>query len=269
MSRLPSEWQRLYAPGSPSSATASTADLIDAAGHVRALVLEIGAPADWTVAGALWRAVQTELGLPAPAIAISGRNSFQLWFSLARAVPATQSRSFLEALRRLHLPDLGDARVRLWPQPDGDAPTGFIHAATVPAEVDTDRWSAFVADDLAPVFADEPCLDLAPSEDGQAELLRRLASIPPQAWEAALAQLEVDGAGMPDTATPHIAATSPAAPASLVTTAAGRPRETDPRRFLLDVMNDPAVPMALRIEAAKALLPQGDRSPREGGSIDP
>jgi hypothetical protein len=31
----------------------------------------------------------------------------------------------------------------------------------------------------------------------------------------------------------------------------------DPRRFLLDVMNDPTVALALRIDAAKALLLQG------------
>ena len=31
---------------------------------------------------------------------------------------------------------------------------------------------------------------------------------------------------------------------------------SDPRAFLLQVMNDGAVPLALRIEAAKALLPQ-------------
>jgi hypothetical protein len=29
----------------------------------------------------------------------------------------------------------------------------------------------------------------------------------------------------------------------------------DPKRFLQEVMNDPTVPLALRIEAAKALLP--------------
>ncbi len=30
----------------------------------------------------------------------------------------------------------------------------------------------------------------------------------------------------------------------------------EPRQFLLQVMRDPAVPMAVRIEAAKALLPR-------------
>ncbi|MDZ4295265.1 MAG: hypothetical protein U1C47_25500 [Hydrogenophaga sp.] len=36
----------------------------------------------------------------------------------------------------------------------------------------------------------------------------------------------------------------------------------DPRRFLLDVMNDPTVALVLRIDAAKALLPAANDAPR-------
>ena len=35
---------------------------------------------------------------------------------------------------------------------------------------------------------------------------------------------------------------------------------TDPRAFLLHVMNDATLPMAMRIEAAKALLPESGKS---------
>jgi hypothetical protein len=34
---------------------------------------------------------------------------------------------------------------------------------------------------------------------------------------------------------------------------------SDPRAFLLQVMNDATVPMALRIEAAKALMPAEEK----------
>jgi len=39
------------------------------------------------------------------------------------------------------------------------------------------------------------------------------------------------------------------------TTTPAPPVNLDPRRFLQSVMNDPDVPLALRIEAAKALMP--------------
>jgi len=43
-------------------------------------------------------------------------------------------------------------------------------------------------------------------------------------------------------------------------TSAGAGR--DPKRFLLHVMNDPSVPLGLRIDAAKALLPYPDDDAR-------
>ena len=44
-----------------------------------------------------------------------------------------------------------------------------------------------------------------------------------------------------------------ASPAETATAAS----RDDPRRFLIEVMNDERVALALRIEAAKALLPYG------------
>lgn len=38
---------------------------------------------------------------------------------------------------------------------------------------------------------------------------------------------------------------------------------TDPKRFLLEVMNDSTAELRLRIEAAKALLPYFERACRE------
>lgn len=214
MSRLASQTQRLYGAG-------------------RALVLSLGRPADWDLVAAVWQGVQLDLDLPAPAIAVSGTDAYQLWFSLAAPVPPAEGLAFLDGLRQRYWPELKPARVACLV---GEA------LPVVPREVDADgNWSAFVARDLAPVFSDTPWLDIPPNEDGQADLLQGLAVIAPEAWSEALARLvPVDGP-VPAVATPT--ATAPPGPL------------TDPKEFLLRVMNDPAAPLALRIEAAKALLP--------------
>ena len=103
------------------------------------------------------------------------------------------------------------------------------------------RWSAFVAPDLAAVFDEEPGLDLPPNPAGQADLLSRLASTPLTDFQRALARLQPVAAAA-TAATAAGAAPAPAAPG------------LTPRDFLLAVMNDTAVDLALRVEAAKALL---------------
>jgi len=208
MSRLASQKQRLYGAG-------------------RALVLSLSRPADWDLVASVWQGVQLDLDQPAPAIAVSGTDAYQLWFSVASPVSDADGLAFLEGLRQRYWPGVKEARVaRL----AGDA------LPTVPQQVDADgNWSAFVARDLAPVFSDTPWLDIPPNEDGQADLLSGIAPIPAGEWAGAFARL----------ATPTAPAPSPAAPATAA---------SSPRAFLLQVMNDPTVPLALRIDAAKALL---------------
>lgn len=245
MNKLQSELHRLYAPNPSSS------HLVSPQGRVRAMVLELARPAEWSRISAVWHGVQTDLGLPAPAIAITGRDAFQLWFSLVQAVPVAQAGAFLAGLRSRYLNDVTDDRLGLLPRPDPFAPDHTQHAMRVPAEQpDNGHWSAFVAPDLAPVFAESPWLDIQPNPDGQAELLAPLDSIQTADFQAALQRL---GMLAPPAVEPvHTAPTTPSSePRPL-----SAPR--DPRRFLLDVMNDPAQPMALRIEAAKALLPYSD-----------
>lgn len=224
MNRLQAELQRLYlSPGSAEPGLAGPD------GRVRAMVLELARPASWEGLAPAWRGVQADLELPAPAIAVSGSDGYQLWFSCAEPVPCAQALAFLESLRARYLGDLAPERVGM------HAP----HAAVPPVQVAAGRWSAFVAPDLAAVFADEPWLDLPPGPDAQADLLSRLETMQPEDWRRALERL---GPVPPSAGTPV-----PAAPAG----AAG----LDPRRFLLAVMNDPAIDLQLRIEAAKALLP--------------
>lgn len=231
MSRLATEFQRLYAAG-PS-------------GERRALVLDVGRPSDWELLGQVWREVQLALSLPAPAIAIAGANSYQLWFSVERGVTPAEGIAFLEALSRRYLTGIAPTRVRCLTEPPA-----------MPAEVKEGQWSAFVAPDLAPVFVEATWLDIPPGAEGQADLLKPLKPITPQEWEAA-------GELLREKAEKPLLATAPSQP-----TLAGPSTEvmapstafTDPRAFLLHVMNDATVPMALRIEAAKALIQESGRS---------
>jgi hypothetical protein len=239
MSRLQLELDRLYLAGSSATAGADapSTSLVDPQGRVRALVMELAQPASWEVLSRVWHGVQIELELPAPAIAVSGIDGLQLWFSLAEPVAASRAHAFLDALRSHFLPDIRATRLRLMPAPD--ASTAQRHAPLVPARQELDDvWSAFVAPDLAAVFAEAPWLDVEPGEEGQAALLRGLQTTKLASFEAALKRL-----------TPHTAQSSAAAtvPASV--------DGVDPKRFLIQVMNDEAAPLALRIEAAKALLP--------------
>ena len=200
---------------------------LDLAGS--ALVLELTGPGAWPALARLWHGVQSDLGLPAPAIAVNGADGYQLWFALSQAAPAAQATAFLAALRGRYLADIAPERIRTHTPPSFGVP---------PLERSPGSWSAFVAPDLAAVFADGPCLDLAPGADAQADLLSRLQTIAPADLERVLS-------GLGPSAAPAANAVAPGG------------AQADPRRFLEGVMNDPAVALYLRIEAAKGLLQRG------------
>ena len=223
MNRLQSELHRLY-------------------GTAHAAVLSLARPADWQALSPLWRGVQADLGLPAPAIAIDGEGGFQLWFSFAEGGPPEQALAFLEALRARYLDGIAPARI------------GMTAAAEAlpPRQVQADRWSAFIAPDLAPLFADEPWLDTPPGHEGQADLLQRLAPIKDAARQAALQLLAATARSSTDAAA--TATTAPALPTAPPPAPSPRGADLDPRRFLQDVLNDETLALGLRIEAAKALL---------------
>ncbi|RYY82100.1 MAG: hypothetical protein EOO24_40970 [Comamonadaceae bacterium] len=277
MNKLATELQRLFVL--PSGTDAPSAP-VDAQGRVRALVFELTRGPDWDVLGRVWRGVQTELDLPAPGIAVSGVDALQLWFSLAQPVPAARAQAFLQGLRQRFLADVDARRVRLWPVADATAQPLQGHAAPVPALQDSGNWSAFVAPDLVPVFGDTPWLDIPPNEEGQAHLLRVLVPIQPVDFEAALTALGGEGRPGFAAATASTSLSAPAA-APMPTTSsapadsavriaepvgvslpldasASAASEADSRsqarRFLLQVMHDEGVAMALRIDAARALL---------------
>ena len=247
MNRLQRELQRLYGPQADAGLGLGfdARGMGDAQGRVRAMVLELARPADWAALSAVWGGVQADLALPAPAIAVNGSDGCQLWFSLVEPVPAPQAGAFLEALRRRYLGDSEPGRVAMLPAPDSASARPRLQARPVPAlQADTGLWSAFVASDLVPMFTDQPWLDMPPSPDGQAQLLAPLKSIPPAEFELAVQRLNP--------------AAAPSAPVQASNDAAQAAASLDPKRFLLDVMNNDSLDLALRIEAAKALLPYFD-----------
>ncbi len=182
---------------------------------------------------------------------MSGTDGLQLWFSLAEPVAVATAHAFLDGLRERFLPDIDSSRLRLMPSPQASALRQEGHARTVPAlQALSDNWSAFVAPDLAAVFTDTPWLDVPPNEEGQATLLCGLQAIERPVFEAALKALALstDLSRPIRAAAPHCVV--PLASATPATADAGE----EPKRFLLRIMNDDTVALALRIEAAKALL---------------
>jgi hypothetical protein len=257
MNRLQQELQRLYGPQADArlGLDLDARGLVDVQGRVRAMVLELARPADWAALAAVWGGVQTDMTLPAPAIAVNGRDGYQLWFSLLEPVAVSRAAAFLDALRRRYLGDIMPVRVATLPALDTASGGPPRHTWPVPAlQDDSGLWSAFVASDLAPMFAGEPWLDMPPNPDGQAQLLAPLKSIPPAEFELALQQLRP--------------ATGPATPALASNAAAPAAASLDPKRFLLDVMNNDGLDLALRIAAAKALLPYVDAALGQRQELD-
>ena len=255
MSRLRSEFARLFLPD-PLQPDAT--DLVDAQGRTRALVLELAAPADWSPLQLVWQGVQSDLGLPAPAIAVSGAEGLQLWFSAQAPVAVADAQRWLQALCRRYLPGIAPRRLRLFPRVDATAAGGsVVHAAAVPAQQpDPDKWSAFVAPDLVGLFVETPWLDMPPGDEGQAALLARVAVMKAGWFEAGV------DAGLPAPETGREVSDDAALPLSSLAPLADQPPATavtaggriEAAAFLQRVMNDEAAPLALRVEAAKALL---------------
>ncbi len=253
MNRLQSEWQRLYAfeASSSQNQSAATPELSDGQGRVRVLVLALARPADWDRLSEVWRGVQADLDLPAPGIAVSGVDGFELWFSLAHSIAIGHAHAFLQAIRERYLHDIGRERLSTIPAPGDASRPPVLQPPAVPAmQTSTGYWSAFVAPNLAPIFADSPWLDSAPSDDGQALVLAQLASISQSAFERACERL-----GLPIAAVDSLPSAVPPSAREVAPMRSNALTAADPRQFLLQVMNDPDVPLALRIEAAKSLLP--------------
>lgn len=291
MNKLLAELQRLYfLPGQQGSAqdsgdrgdpTSPAEDLAPVAlklvspdGMTRAMVVGFESARDWEPVATLCQGVQDDLDLPAPAVAVSGKGGYQVWFSLAEPVPADQARRFLKALRQKYLAELPGARLKLCPDAGESAATGPSPVEQslverVPARHPaTGKWSAFIDPTLGSMFMDEPGLDMAPNLDRQADLLAGFACTPAGDFRRVLTTLRPHGETDAGPAAPSANLHREAAPPG---PAVVRARSTltvgsnfsDPKSFLLAVMNDPAASARQRIKAAKALLPYFAKTPRK------
>jgi hypothetical protein len=183
MQNLISELTRLYLPASDAG-DAARADLLAqrvqgqsgvplplaADGRTRAIAIPFRPVAGgleaqhWTQLCDVANALQTELGLPAPAVSISGDSGYGLWLSLAAPVPEALAQQFAALLWTKYVPDA--------PPSSGDAlelPPCLHHG--------TGKWAAFINPGLGASFAEESGLEMPPPSAGQAALLDGLHSI--------------------------------------------------------------------------------------------
>ena len=234
-------------------------NLVSPAGMARVMVVSFARATDWEQVANLYQAVQDELDLPAPAVSVSGRKGYSLWFSLAEALPLAQIQAFLAALRLKYLADIPLAHLEL--QPDALA----INTLAPARHNTTGKWSAFIDPSMGSMFIVEPGLEMAPILDRQAGMLAGLKSIKTANFQRALSILQAPSEldGEPALTLAEAAARLP--------TKVSRPPDladgyrysklgegntyADPRDFLLAVMNDSSVGVKQRIKAAKALLP--------------
>ena len=234
-------------------------NLVSPTGMARAMVVSFARATDWEQVANLYQAVQDELDLPAPAVSVSGRKGYSLWFSLAEALPLAQIQAFLAALRLKYLADIPLAHLEL--QPNALA----IKTLAPTRHNATGKWSAFIDPSMGSMFIVEPGLEMAPILDRQAGMLAGLKSIKTANFQRALSILQAPSEldGEPALTLAEAAARLP--------TKVSRPPDladgyrysklgegntyADPRDFLLAVMNDSSVGVKQRIKAAKALLP--------------
>ena len=216
--------------------------LVSADGMARAMLVDFAKPGDWPQVADLYQAVQDELDLPAPAISASGQKGYRLWFSLAEPVPVAQAGSFLDALRCKYLPDITVVNLELLPA--GERTVAKLLPALHEA---TGKWSAFIDPSLGAMFVDEPGLEMAPNMGRQADLLAGLKSIKAVDFQRALSVLQ---------ARSESAVIRPGPGAGHTRTLLNVGCDySDPKSFLLAVMNDPSASARQRIRAAKALQP--------------
>jgi hypothetical protein len=228
--------------------------LVGPAATVRTMVLTFRQADAWARVASLYRALQSDLALPAPALSVSGRAGYRLWLSLAEPLPLAQARRFLNALQQKYLADLPIADLELLPAPISAEPDlvrlpPALHAGS-------GRWSAFIDPSMGSMFIDEAGLEMAPSLAKQADMLAGLDSIASGDFEQALALLET---APPTVAAPIEREAAASQPGSDTADASERlsvgGHFSDPQSFLLAVMNDPTASARQRIRAAKALLP--------------
>ncbi|MDC8760345.1 TOTE conflict system archaeo-eukaryotic primase domain-containing protein [Janthinobacterium fluminis] len=183
------------------------------AGLTRALVMAFdgkgGGERHWSALCAIANALQEDLGLPAPAVSISGRTAYHLWLSLEAPVPVAQAAQFLQLLRAACLPAEPGRGVA--------AEAAYLAVAELPpCRQASGKWAAFIHPGMGASFADDPGLDMAPPLAAQLGFLEGLRSIPIAQFAQALASLQQRQGATVAVAAPVAPAPATAAPAGLL-----------------------------------------------------
>lgn len=218
MQKLIAELMRLYLPADAPPPDVLAAHLLGQRsvpvsltgndGLARAMMIPfrkakgLDGDAHWLRLCEVANALQETLGLPAPAVSISGGDAYYLWLSLATPVPAERAQAFLERLRDAYFPEV-------------DLDTDAVRApiALPPClHPRTGKWAAFIHPGMGASFADEPGLDMAPPPLGQAAFLEGLESIGEEQFERVFQALEAAHAGKPLAAPAVTAAPAPSMP---------------------------------------------------------
>ncbi|KQZ30223.1 hypothetical protein [Duganella sp. Root1480D1] len=167
MQKLNAELSRLYLAPSDGGTRSICLSFRKLAGD--------GEAGHWERLCTVANALQAELGLPAPAVSISGAGAFGLWLSLEQPVTAAQAQEFA----RLVCADAcAEAEAGVVP---GSLPP-FLNQAS-------GKWAAFIHPGMGVSFAGDEGLDIQPPEAGQVAMLEGLESIAPAQFAQALDQL--------------------------------------------------------------------------------
>lgn len=168
--------------------------LVSAAGLTRTLILEFrrtanqATPRHWDQLCQMANYLQDKLSLPAPAVSISGSNTYRLWLSLAQPVPLAQAHAFLQALCLHCFPDLHADQLNWLPQADSDD-ARHLSIECPPCLQSNGLWSAFIHPGMGAAFEEEGGLEMPPPAAGQAAFLERLRSISAEQWQQSCATL--------------------------------------------------------------------------------
>lgn len=152
-----------------------------------------GEAGHWERLCSLANTLQTELGLPAPAVSISGAGSYGLWLSLEKPAAPVLAEEFTELLYRAYCPEQAGASANAAPE--------------LPPRMNqvSGKWSAFIHPGMGASFAGDEGLEVQPPEGGQVALLEDLESIGSVQFAQALDQLRKAALG----SVPQTAVTAP------------------------------------------------------------
>jgi len=171
--------QRVQGPSVPPLALTTVGDT------TRAIVIAFdklpgsSGEAHWNRLCEVANALQTQLGLPAPAVSITGAAGYCLWLSLQSAAPVSVVEQFIALLRQAYDPEYAQA-------PALQAETAAAPELPPCLHPASGKWAAFIYPDLGASFADDPGLEMAPPYAGQAALLEGLDSISDARFRQAL-----------------------------------------------------------------------------------